>query len=212
MIFENYQSGRSFIMKKILLTIVFIITTYVLGAHSPQLSTVTLTQSEGNKWNLIIGSSLSAFQYELRNSYPKQKTDSMNPVQFQKAVLQHLRQNIRIIPNGQEAVSLKNGMVILGHQTDVKFDLVGMPKELTSLDFTDAGFATLRDHYCLLKIIINRRDSGSFILHNDNKYFISALLKNNIFVEKLTSFNVNWLIVGGVILTAVCVLGYKSYR
>ncbi len=186
------------IMKKLLFIVIFWINAVILYAHSPQISTITLTQSKDNKWNLIIGSSLSAFQYELKNSYPSQHTDSLNVDKFQMLVIEHLKKNITINANDKKTAILESGMIILGHQTDIRFDVTGMPEKLVFLDLKQLGFGTLKNHYCILTVIIKGNKVGSFILQTDNNYSVFLQQKGNAFVETQPNSMVSWLFWGSV--------------
>lgn len=55
-----------------------------------------------------------------RDSYPTTEA-------FNKLVLNHLRDNIDIVLEDGEKVSLQNGHVKLGHETNVVFELIGIP-------------------------------------------------------------------------------------
>lgn len=153
-----------------------------LNAHNPQVSTIALVQSKENKWNLIISASLSAFQYELKNTNPNLNLDSLNADNFQRLIVKHLKEKIKIEAN-QIVGTLANGRVILGHQTDINFEVANIPSDLSSLDIEHLGFGTLKDHFCILKVITQKNESGNFILQNANNHAISLEIKNNSFKQ-----------------------------
>lgn len=180
-------------MKKISIILLICLHSMSIFAHNAQISTIALVQSKDNKWHLILSASLSAFQYEIKNSNPTINLDSLNAEKFQRIILEHLRQKIDIKANGHHA-ALKNARVILGHQTDVNFEVTDMPENLQTIDFQQLGFSTLRDHYCVLKIITKNGNENSFMLQKDNNYSVSLVAENNILVEKVNQSESNFLI------------------
>jgi hypothetical protein len=179
-------------MKTILILVFLFVNVQHGHAHSPQISTITLIQNKDNTWNLIVGASLSAYQYELANSYPNQRFDSVQVNLFRPLLLNHLRRNIRIKANNSKAASLQNGMVILGHQTDVRFDVKGVPEELQSIDIQQLSFYSLGGHYCLFKIITLRNGTFSHVLERENNYSVSLVLENDRFIDVAQKSGLNW--------------------
>ena len=171
-------------MKKMILFSIIFINTIHLYAHNAQLSTVALVQGKDYKWHLILSASLTAYQIELKNNNPSLNMDSLNADKFQELLLKHLRAKIKIVANDDYQGILENGRVILGHQTDINFEVSGMPKKLQLLDFQQLGFETLRDHYCIFKIISLENEAGSFILQKENKYNVTLKELNHVFTQQ----------------------------
>ncbi|QMW05179.1 hypothetical protein [Spirosoma foliorum] len=170
-------------MKKLLFISLFMYMPISLLAHNPQISTLVLVQNEHKQWNLIIGSSLTAFQYALQNKGLLNPSDTIQAARFQKLILDYLRENIQLSSNGDQRITLKNGMMILNHQTDVRYDLPEMPQQLQTLIIRQQSFASLKNHYCLLKISPYGGTSSSFILQPDNDFTISLQLEGNHLIE-----------------------------
>lgn len=180
-------------MKKLSIILLICLHSMSIFAHNAQISTIALVQSKDSKWHLILSASLTAFQYEIKNSNPSINLDSLNAEKFQLVILEHLRQKIDIEANGHQA-TLKNARVILGHQTDINFEVIDMPENLQTIDFQQLGFSTLRDHYCVLKIITKNGNESSFMLQKDNNYSVSLVAENNVLVEKVNQSESNFLI------------------
>lgn len=186
-------------MKKISIILLVCLHSVGIFAHNAQISTVALVQSKDSKWHLILSASLTAFQYEIKNSNPNINLDSLNAEKFQRIILDHLRQKIDIEANGHHA-TLSNARVILGHQTDINFEATDMPENLQTIDFQQLGFSTLRDHYCVLKIITKNGNENSFMLQKDNNYSVSLVAENTVLVEKVNQSESNFLIYLTVVL------------
>lgn len=198
-------------MQQIAIFAILLLYTVALRAHTPQISSIALVQSKENKWNLVISASLSAFQYELMNSNPNQKLDSIPADQFQALIVEHLKKNINIEANHRFA-TLRNGKVILGHQTDINFEVSGMPDQLESLNLQQLGFGTLRDHYCVLKVITKDNSSNNFILQGGNNFSISLGLKDKVYSEQNEKSSLSWLLIGAMVMTLIVASGvvYKN--
>ncbi|WP_080053859.1 hypothetical protein [Spirosoma aerolatum] len=179
-------------MKKAFLISLFLYIPTFLYAHSPQISTIVLAQTKAGQWNVLIGSSLSAFQYSLQTKGLLKESDTLQAAAFQKMILEHLRENIQIRANGNGPIELTHGMVILNHQTDVRFDLTGMPQQLQTITIRQGSFASLRNHYCILKIFPDGGRVRSFILQESNDFMISLKLSNNDLVEVFPKNYTNW--------------------
>ena len=198
-------------MKNTILFALLFFNAFAVWAHTPQISSIALVQNKDNKWNLVISASLSAFQYEAMNSHPGQKIDSITADAFQTMIVQHLREQISIVANNQEAW-LEKGKVILGHQTDINFDVAGMPDHLRSLQLQQLGFGSLRDHYCVLKVITKDISSNNFILQKSNDFSSSLHLRDGQFIEtSVRSKSPNWLL-GGAIMAVLLVFSYFIYQ
>lgn len=199
-------------MKKItLFAVLFLFSLLSLNAHNPQISTVALVQNKDNQWHLIISAGLSAYQYELKNTDMSINLDSLNADKFQRMIVAHLRKKITIKANGDET-ELKNAKVILGHQTDINFEVAGMPDELLSLDMEHLGFGTLKDHFCVLKVVTRDNESTNYILQNDNNHAVSFALKNKIFVETPKENTSNTLIVSLLVLVSAFVVAIAYFK
>jgi hypothetical protein len=183
----------------------------MLKAHNPQISTIAIVQEKDNKWVMIVSSSFTAYEFEIKNSYPTMKMDSLNTETFQKLLLKHFREKIKIEANGVGTIQLKNGKIILGHQTDVRFDIMGMPEILKSLDLQHLGFGTLRDHYCILKIITREHNSQNFILQKENNFSMSLEINNSGFAERPKINFKNWIVLG-IVCIAILSLLFVLYR
>ncbi|MBN8823043.1 MULTISPECIES: LPXTG cell wall anchor domain-containing protein [unclassified Spirosoma] len=179
-------------MKRAFLISLFLYIPTFLYAHNPQISTIVLAQNRAGQWNVLIGSSLSAFQYALQTKGLLKESDTLQAAAFQKMILEHLRENIQIRANGHGPIELKRGMVILNHQTDVRFDLSGMPQQLQTITIRQGSFASLRNHYCILKIFPDGGSVRSFILQESNDFMISLKLNNNELVEAFPEKHTNW--------------------
>ncbi|WP_020599805.1 hypothetical protein [Spirosoma panaciterrae] len=201
-------------MKKSLFFILFIVVSSSLQAHNPQISTIIFVQNKNKQWNLLVGASLAAFQNALQNKGVYKPSEPIQAQAFQQLIEDQLRENIQIRANGDQAVALKKGLFILNHQTDVRFDLPEMPSHLQTLTISQRCFASLKNHYCLLKIYPDGGKARSFILQDSNQFTIALTLKDNTlidiqpqadqgdipWVDLVTASGLVWLLGAGIVL------------
>jgi len=167
-------------MKKILLIISFLVINLSLKAHNAQISTLSIIQNGDKKWSLIVSSGLSAFEFELRNKFPTLDLNKLKLNDFQKLFLANIKENISIKANGGNSIELINGSIKIGHETDAKFDLSGMPDDLEAFSMTNHSFSTLTDHHCVMNIITKNGISQNFVLEKNNNFELSIDLKNGV--------------------------------
>jgi len=162
---------------------------FLMKGHSPQISTFAIVQDKDAHWTVHISSSLSAFQYALGN-----KT-IMTEIAFQKELITALKKSIQIKSGLFNSIKLTDGQCHLGHQTDVKFSLLGMPKNSTNLTIENRFFDKLYNHYMVLKVIDKQTESNQFILNSANEF--KAIVKKDkdaILIESSTHFNFYYLL------------------
>lgn len=142
-------------------------------AHNPQIETMTLAQDQQEHWTLHISSSFDGYRNQLIENYPDINVDELSSDEFQKLLVQYLRENTLIRANFDFEGTLKEGAIRLGHQTDMKFRLTGLPEELTRLDVSLKGFDETSDHHTVFKIITQENTSENFVLKKANGFEVS---------------------------------------
>ena len=170
-------------MKKLLLIISFISYSLSIQAHNGQISTISIIQNEDKKWSLMISSGVNTFEYELRNKFPNLNLNTLKINDFQKLFLANLKENISINTDEGNDIELINGSIKIGHQTDARFNLKGMPEKLEGLSIQNQSFSTINDHYCVINIITKKGSSQNFLLKKGNKFKISLTSENGIWKE-----------------------------
>jgi hypothetical protein len=173
-------------MKKYLLILLFL--PILMNGHSPQISTIALVKDQQAHWTVHISASLSAFQFALGNS--KATTE----IAFQKELIESLKKSIQIKSGLFNLVQLTDGQCHLGHQTDVKFILLGMPNQVETITIENHFFDNLYDHYSVLKVIDNQLESNQFILNAANNFAAKVKEeKQTLFVEAKSAFTYYYL-------------------
>ncbi|MDP5169863.1 MAG: hypothetical protein NWR72_06435 [Bacteroidia bacterium] len=152
-------------------------------AHSPDVSSIALVRGSNNDWSIQVNASLSAFQYELQLFYPETHLDSVGPEDFQRLVILYLKEKIRLRVNDQDRITYGNAAVRLGHETDVKLEIMGMPDEVHAIFLENLSFKEVHHHKCLGKVVVDGDHSKPFVLEEGNQYQISLSATDEGFQE-----------------------------
>ena len=183
-----------------------------LSAHSPELSSTILKEQENSKWVLVVRAPLTALQYEISTHYGESAYSS--PEEFQALVVEHLKENVSIRLNEMDTLTLQKGMVKLGHETNVVFQLVGMPEVVNSLSIKNSSFKDIRRHQSALIVLKNQFSKTQFILDKENQYTAKLIAVDNQFVQYAESTmskspSLIYLLVGLLILALGAGLFYR---
>ncbi|WP_299799632.1 hypothetical protein [uncultured Maribacter sp.] len=168
-------------MKKYILIYITGLFSLLSYAHNPDASTTMLVEKENNTWVLQISSSLTAFQQEVRTHFAE--TPYKTPEEFQQMVLEHIKNNLEISLNDGSKITLGQGIVKLGHETKVVFEVFGIPSDLQSIRVRNAAFKDIGRSQSALFIFKDGFSKEQFILNNDNDHTLNLKVNGNKFVE-----------------------------
>lgn len=169
-------------MRKFILLIVFVCSSVISFAHSLDASTIVLAEQNNNLWILQINASLTAFQQEVRTHFAD--TPYKTPEEFQEMVLEHIKNNLNITFNGDEQIQLSHGVVILGHETKVVFEVLNIPSNIKSTVITNKVFSDISRNQSTFMIFKNGFTKEHFNLNNDNDHTLALVVNENKFVEE----------------------------
>ena len=169
-------------MKKYILLLVFLWTTMGSFAHSPDASTIVLAEQKNNVWVLQINASLTAFQQEVRTHFAE--TPYKTPEEFQEMVISHIKNNLQFTFNNGEQIILGKGVVKLGHETKVVFEVLNLPTEITSVNVSNKVFSDINRNQSTLMIFKEGFAKDHFTLDKTNDHTITLVVKDNKFIEK----------------------------
>ena len=74
-------------------------------------------------------------------------------------------------------------MLSIGHETQLIFEISGLPQTLHTFHLKYAALSSQYDHFAVLQISLADKTTGKFIFNNDNKYELSLINENNKLVE-----------------------------
>jgi len=150
--------------------------------HDPLYSTTILIEQEDGSWVLQIHSALTAFEHEVHTNYGKDSYTT--PEEFNALVIQHVLKNLSITFNSKNTVSFKNGYMKLGHETSAVFEVVGIPKKATKVQFTNSSFKDVYNNQNTLMVLKKGSKKQIFLLNDSNQHSIELKVSNNQFAQK----------------------------
>jgi hypothetical protein len=168
-------------MKKYILLLVAGMFSMASFAHNPEVSTTMLVEKENNVWVLQLSASLTAFQQEINTHFSE--TPYKTPEEFQQMVLEHIKNNLKISFNGEEAVTFSKGIVKLGHETNVVFEVFGIPTTIHSVEIKNTSFEDVHRSQSAMVLLKDGFQKKHFILNNSNDYSLALEVNNNEFVQ-----------------------------
>lgn len=188
-------------MKKWFLNIALFLSAWSVQAHQTEISSTMLVEQDNNKWVLQIRSALTAFDQTIKAAYPPYESAEA----FQAIVLQHLKDNLQIKFNDQAQVTLQNGVVKLGHETSVVFEVVGVPENIESVFVKNSSFKTINRSQGALLIFKKGFEQKQFTLNSKNDYGLQLQAANNQFrpVNPTLATDTNYAYMMGVVFVLI---------
>ena len=185
----------------------------LLKAHSPLISTVAIIKSKENAWSVHISASLSAFQYALTNDDRSLQLDSISSDLFQQRVIDLLRRKLRVQITGRENIILEDGIVKLGHETELVFKLSVKENNPRSIKIKNESFLSIADHYCVAKVITPDGGSSNILLEKGNEYSVEVFnSKNGYTLTNPSIFNWKLILTGVFLLISILLFVIKRSK
>lgn len=98
-------------------------------------------------------------------------------------VLEHIKNNLEIRFNDGKAISLRQGMVKLGHETKVVFEVVGIPSEIRSVYIKNTAFKDISRNQNAFLLFKDGFAKDQFVLNQANAHTLQLNVSGNTFVE-----------------------------
>ncbi|WP_299252535.1 hypothetical protein [uncultured Lacinutrix sp.] len=191
-------------MKKIIILTLFLFTSVAMKAHQPNVSTTMLVEKENNVWVLQISASLTAFQQEINTHFSE--TPYKTPEEFQKMVIEHIKNNLEIKFNQNHEITLGKGFVKLGHEAKVVFEVFGVPSEINTVFVKNSAFKDIHKNQSALVLLKEGFNKEHFVLNDKNNHTLNLIVDENKFVIKTKnqasffSLNMFYILLGLIII------------
>lgn len=140
-------------------------------AHQSNLSTSFLSTTSGGMNVLQITSSLGAFEGEIDFVYGKEAYKT--PEEFRELVIQYFKENVLFIVNGQDTLRFGKPRVILGHESKLVVEVLGLPSNITSFYFKNTMFKDMHHNKMALMLSSTGFPKNQLELNNDNQHQIT---------------------------------------
>lgn len=183
-----------------------ILVSKVTFAHQPDLSNIIISKTNNGQVILQINSSLTAFQQEVifHNGEGAYKT----PEEFQEMVINHFLDGFSFIVNKNDTLQIKNPQVFLGHETKIVAEIIGMPEDVSAINFKADLFKDIHNNQSIVIFLLDKFPTQKYGLANDSSHEIDIQLKDgswqNTNIKDLGS-NINFGSYIGVLVLAFAV-------
>ncbi|MDA7501976.1 hypothetical protein N8482_01755 [Chitinophagales bacterium] len=146
-------------------------------AHNPDVSSTLLVEQTEGKWLLQIRAALTAFEFQVEEHYGENSYTS--PEEFEQLVIDHVRKNISILFNQSDPIELQHGLVKLGHETSVTFEVKGVPTSFELLTLKNSSFSDITRNQGTLIILKEGFEKSKFTLNNTNDHTVNLKVDNS---------------------------------
>lgn len=178
-------------------------------AHQSNLSTTIFSRTESGEVIMQISSSLTAFQGEINYNNPKNAYKSVE--EFRDLVLKHFFNTVSMVLNETETLSFINPTVLLGHETKIVAEVMGIPSDLKTLHLKNEFFKDMDNNQSVVIFSLERFPvKNNCVLNNDNKQELNILFQGDHwenFDDMALPFYLKFLI----LLTILLVMGLVFY-
>lgn len=164
------------IREKILILLSILCFALTAEAHSPDVSSTILSEQEDGKWVLQVRAALTAYEYEIHQHYGS--TAYKTPEEFRQLVIQHIQKNLSVQFDQENTITLSNGVVKLGHETNAVFEVIGVPKKFSSVEFKNSTFQDISRNQSALIIFKKGLEQKQFILNDANQHTAQLQVKD----------------------------------
>lgn len=175
-------------------------------AHQPDLSSIILAEQGEDQWVLQVRSALTAFEYVIEKHYgPSAYT---TPEEFQELVVNYMRDHISIIFNDTHPAILYKGMVKLGHETNVIFQLAGTLETIHSLVVENNSFKSISRNKSVLIVYKEGFSKDQFTLNDDNGHSIRLKIGDSKFeaVEQADGWPSLYFLIITIVILAILII------
>ncbi|HDZ05082.1 hypothetical protein [Maribacter sp.] len=144
-------------------------------AHSPDFSSIIISKTENGLIVLQLNSSLTAFQQEV--NYVNGEGAYKSPEEFQNLVLDIFKSRFSFIINGKDTVHFKNSKVLLGHETKIVAEVIGLPEEINIIQLKNEVFKDVHRNQSVVIFLLDGFPKEKFTLQKDNQHSINLSLE-----------------------------------
>jgi hypothetical protein len=155
-------------MKIILIGLMFLFSPFFLLGHNPLSARYQLDAGE-NSSLLTINLSQSGLNQAMIKEYSKIQLDSLDEKEYKELIVEYIKSNFSLTID-QEELPIETGGIKLGdHQTDLKFVLAPILKNVKRIDINISAFKKNKEHQTIFFYhIYDKQDH--VVLDPENNY------------------------------------------
>lgn len=183
-------------MNKLLLGCFLLLSPILLFAHNPLSAKYYLEHNDqGTFVNIYL--SQDGVNQAMLQQYGRDVLQQQDQTAFKQLIVDHIKNNFELKVDGQVVTLLEGGIKLGNHQTDLKFLLDPLPKEVNQLEISIPAFKENAHHQTIFSYnIYNTIDK--VILSEQNNFQATVLLKEG------GTYYSPWLyVLGGLVLLSL---------
>lgn len=188
--------------------IVISINTY---AHQPNLASFILSKTENGKNIVQLTGALTGFEGEINYNFGKNSFKT--PEEFRQLVIRRFKETTSFFIN-EKQVTFKNPIVILGHETKLVTEVIGLPKNAKEIKLTSTFFENTSQNQIATLFILDNYPQEKYVLSNKNKHTINLIYENEKWIENKSKYNnfIHLIIVISVFILVSTGVYLKNYK
>ena len=199
-------------MKKILVLLSIIFSSF-FSAHQIDLASIIFSKTDDGKVIVQITSSLTAFQTEV--NYNNEENSYATPEEFRQLVIKHFQKNFSFVVN-DTSLKFKNTIVILGHETKIVTEVVGMPKNIHSFSIKNEIFKEIHNNQSVVIFALpDFSEKLNFEINKENEYILNLKLKDGswqVVSKDNFQFNNTAILLGLLVLSVILIAVFVFFK
>lgn len=186
-------------MKKII-SLLFVWISINMYAHQPNLSSFIMSKTNDGKYVVQFVGALTGFEGEVNYNYGKGAFKT--PEEFRRLVIDYFSKSTSFMIN-QQKIKFKSPIVILGHETKLVAEVVGVPKTLKTICLKNNFFKNTSHNKITVLFVLDNFPKGKYILDNKNQHQLNLIYKKGKWQHKRQKRNFIYygIVVGVLILS-----------
>ena len=195
-------------MKNLIIGLILLFSPFIILAHNP-LSAKYHFEAGENASILTINLSQNGVNQVLLKKYGEEKINSIEQKEFKELIVDYVKSNFEMSIN-QETIELKKGGIKLGsHQTDLKFVLPPVSKDIENFSVAIPAFKENKNHQTIFSYTFLGK-SDRIILGENNNYQSTI----NLNTATIQTASINWLfiVLGSLVVIGGVFFGIKNRR
>lgn len=162
-------------MTKYFFLMLFVLGLTSLSAHQKNISSTMLVEVEEGKWILQVRAALTAFEHEVKYTFPDEKFESVE--EFKAQVLQLMQDNVQL-SFGDKLYALKDGKVSLAHESSVTYPINIEGLDMSNIHIVQTAFDDIRSNKSAFIIRKSDAKPQQFILNKANLHTAKIAMVN----------------------------------
>lgn len=181
-------------------------------AHKPNLASFILSKTDDGKYIIQLTGALTGFESQI--NYHFGKNAYKTPEEFRELVINRFTNTTSLFIDGKQ-IGFKNTIVVLGHETKLLTEAIGIPKNANQIKLTNTFFENTSRNQLITMFILDSYPKQKYVLNNKNKQTINIVFENNKWIKNQAesdNFIYYMLLIVGLIALSIGIYFKKKYN